>query len=119
QAAARNIMSGGQRLGAEVARGGKEVAELDGLIALDAGHRGLPRRVAFGEAVDHRLLEAVLVVQHVMRDPDALGDGAGVMNVLPGTTGARAMDRGAVVIELERDADDVVLLRLEQRRRDR
>src|SRR5205085_5088613 len=83
QAPGRDIMGGGQHLGSEVAGGGKEVAELDGLIAFDAGHRGLPRRVAFGEAVDHRLLEAVLVVQDVMRDPDALSDRAGVMNVLP------------------------------------
>jgi hypothetical protein len=51
-----------------------------------------------------------------MRDPDALGYDARVMNVLPGTTGPGAMDRGAMVIELERDANDVVLLRLEQRR---
>src|SRR6266849_10030339 len=49
----------------------------------------------------------------------ALRDRARIMDVLPGATGAGAMDGGAVVIELERHADDVITLRLEQRRGDR
>ena len=67
-----------------------------------------PAHVAFGEAVDHRFLEAALVVEHVMRNADALGDRAGVVDVLAGAAGALAVGRRAVVVELQRDADDVV-----------
>ena len=78
-----------------------------------------PERIAVGEAVDHRLAEAVLVVEHVMRNADALGDAARIVDVLAGAAGALAVGRRAVVVKLQRDADDVVALGLQQRRRDR
>ena len=43
-----------------------------------------------------------------MRNADALGDRAGVVDVLAGAAGALAMGRGAMVVELQRHADDVV-----------
>src|SRR5262249_62054919 len=57
-----DVMSGRQHLGAELPRGREQIAELDRLVALDAWHRRLARHVALGEAVDHHLLEAALVV---------------------------------------------------------
>src|SRR5262249_50880298 len=111
----RHIVAGRERGRAELARGAQQVVELDRLIALDAGHRGLARRVALGEAVDHRLLEAALVVEHVMRNADIGGDPAGIVDVAAGAAGALAMGRLAVVVELQRDADDVVAFGLEQR----
>ena len=112
-------MAGRQHLGAELARGRQQVAELDRLVALDARHRRLARHIALGEAVDHHFLEAALVVEHVVRNADALRDRAGVVDVLAGAAGALAMGGGAVVVELQRHADDVVALGLQQRRGDR
>ena len=54
-----------------------------------------------------------------MRDAEALGGGARVVDVLAGAAGALALDRRAVVVELQRHADDVVALALEQRGHDR
>ena len=112
-------MAGREHLGAEFARGAEQVAELDRLVAFDAGHRRLAGDIALGKAVDHRLLEAALVVEHVVGNADALRHRARVVDVLAGATGALAMGRGAVVVELQRHADDVVALGLEQRRRHR
>src|SRR5262249_11430411 len=103
----------------EIARGREQVVELDRLVALDARHRRLARRVALGEAVDHRLLEAALVVEHVVRNADVGGDAARVVDVAAGAAGALAVGCLAVVVELQGDADDVVALGLEQRRRHR
>ena len=114
-----DVMAGRQELGAEFARGLEQVAEFDRLIALHARHRRLAGNVALGEAVDHRFLEAALVIEHVMRNADALGDGAGVMNVAAGATGALAVRRRPVIVELQRDADHVVAGLGKQRRRDR
>ncbi len=114
-----DVVAGRQHLGAELARGRQQVAELDRLVAVDARHRRLARHVALGEAVDHRFLEAALVVEHVVRNADALGDRAGVVDVLAGAAGALAVGGGAVVVELQRDADDVIALGLQQRGRDR
>ena len=108
-------MSGRQHLGAELARGDKQVVELDRHVAVDAGHRRLAVDVALGEAVDHRLLEAALVVEHVMRNADALGDAARVVDVLARAAGALAVGRCAVIVKLQRHPDHVVALRLEQR----
>ncbi len=86
-------MPGGKRSGAEFARGRKQIAELDRTVTLDAGHRRLAGGIALGEIIDHRLAKAILVIQHVMRDADSLGDVAGVVDVPPGTAGALAVGR--------------------------
>ena len=51
-----------------------------------------------------------------MRDADGARDHAGVMDVLAGAAGALAVGRRAMIVELKGDPDDVVALRLEQRR---
>ena len=112
-------MPGRKRGGAELARGLEQIAKLDRAVALDARHRRLARDVARGEIFDHRFAEAILVIEHVMRDADPLGDVARIVDVLPGATGALAVGRGAMVVELERDADHVVALGLQQRGRHR
>ena len=112
-------MSGRKRGGAELARGLEQIAKLDRAVALDARHRRLARGVAVGEIVDHRFAKTVLVVQHVMRNADPLGDIAGIVDVLPGAAGALAMGGRAMIVELQRDADDVVAFGLQQRSRHR
>ena len=119
QRARGDVVAGRQHLGAELARGREEIAELDRLVALDAGHRRFAGDIAFGEALDHRFLEAALVVEHVVRNAEALGDRAGVVDVLAGATGALAVGRRAMVVELQRDADHVIAGLGEQRRGDR
>ena len=106
-------MAGGERVGAELARGLQQVAELDRAVALDARHRRLAERVAVGEIVDDGLAKAVLVVEHVMGNAELGGDVAGVVDVLAGAAGALAMGRRTMVVELQRDADDVVAFRLQ------
>src|SRR5437763_16406373 len=103
-------MPGRERGGTEFARGCQKVAKLDRAVALDAWHRCLAQRVAVGEVVDHRLTEAVLVVQHVMRNSDPLGDVAGIVNVLSSATGALPVCCRTVIVKLQRDADEVVAL---------
>ena len=112
-------MSGRKRGSTELARGLEQIAKLDRAVALDARHRRLARGVAVGEIVDHRLAKAVLVVQHVMRNADPLGDIARVVDILPGAAGALAMGGRAMVVKLQRDADDIVALGLQERGRNR
>ena len=119
QRARRDVVAGRQHFGAKLLGGAEQIVKLDRHIALDTGHRRLAVDVALREAVDHRFLEAALVVEHVMRNTDALGDAAGVVDVLAGAAGALAVRRGAVVVELKRDADDVITLGLQQRSRHR
>jgi hypothetical protein len=88
--------------------------ELHGLVAADAGDRRLAAGVAVGEILHHGVAEAALAVQHVMRDVERVGDPAGIVDVLPGAAGAAAAGRGAVVVELQRGADDVMPLLAQQ-----
>src|SRR5438270_10889213 len=53
-----------------------------------------------------------------MRNSDALGDRARIVDVLAGAARALAVHGGAMIVELQGDADDVVTLLLEQRGRD-
>ena len=75
---AAGVMPGGQRGGAEIARGRQQVAELDALVAADARDRRLAAAVALGEILDHRGAKPALVIEHVMRDAETLGDARGV-----------------------------------------
>ena len=47
-----------------------------------------------------------------MRNAEPFGDVARVVDILPGAAGALAVGGGAVVVELQRDADDVVAFAL-------
>ena len=111
-----HVVAGGQRLGAQVLGGGQQVAELDPLVAAHAGDRGLAPEVGLGEVLHHAGLEAVLVVEHVMGDAEPVGHAPRVVDVLAGAARALAPRRGAVVVELQRDADDVVAFGGQQRR---
>ena len=112
-------MPGRERLRAKFARGRQQIAKLDRAVALDAGHRRFAERVAVGKIVDHGFAEAAFVVEHVMRNADPLGDVAGVVDVLAGAAGALAMGGRAMIVKLQRDADDVIALGLQQRSRHR
>src|SRR5690606_21063398 len=63
--------------------------------------------------------EPALVVEHVVGDAEGLCNLARIMDVLAGATASLAPRRLAVVVELQRDADDLVARSLHQRRRDR
>src|SRR3982751_1259695 len=89
--AVNHVVPGGQDAAAKLARGIEQISELDGPVALDARDRRLARRIALGEAVDHRFLEARLVVEHVMRNAEPLGDHPRVMDVAPGAARALAV----------------------------
>ena len=112
-------MAGRQHLRAEFARGRQEIAELDRLVAIDARHRRLACDIARGKAVDDRLLEPALVIEDVVRDPDPLRHRSRIVNVLTGAAGTLAVGRRTVIVELQRHANDVIALGLEQCRRDR
>ena len=101
-------MTGRERGGAELAGGIEEVVELHRLVAGDARHRRLAGDIALGELVDHRLPEALLIVEHVVRNRERFGHAPGVVDVLPGAARALPVGRRAMIVELQRDADDVV-----------
>ncbi len=88
-----HVVAGGQRVGAELARGLQQVGELDGLVARDAGDRRLAGHVALRERIDHRLAEALFVVEHVVRNAERLGDAARIVDVLAGAARALAVSR--------------------------
>jgi len=52
-----------------------------------------------------------------VRNADPLGDVARVVNILPGAAGALAVRGRTMIVKLQRDADDVVTFRLQQRGR--
>ena len=51
-----------------------------------------------------------------MRDLEPVRDAARVLDILARATGAFASDRLAMIVELKRDADDIVAFGLEQSR---
>ena len=53
-----------------------------------------------------------------MRQAQPGGDVARVVDVLPGAAGALAVDRGAMVVKLHGEADDVIALARQHRRDD-
>ena len=109
-----HVMAGGQGVGPEIGGELDQIGEFDGLIAGDARHRRLACGVGIGEGLDHRRAETLLGIDDVMRNADAVGDAAGVVNVFTGTARPLAPDCGTVVVELQRDADDLVPLFVQQ-----
>ena len=113
-----DVMAGRQQIGAEILGGLEQVDELHVLVAGDAGDRRLAGDIGARERLDHLLAEARFVVEHVMRQPEPRRDVARVVDVLTGAARALAMRRGAMVVELHRQSDDIVTLARQQRRHD-
>ena len=111
-------MAGRENVGAEVLGRLEQVGELHLLIAGDAGNRRFARDIGAREGLDHLLAEPRLVIEHVMGNAEPRGDVARVVDVLAGAAGALAVRRRAVIVELHRDADDVVAVARQQRRDD-
>ena len=111
---AADIVARRHGLGAQVAGDVQQVAELDRLIAADAGDRGLALQIGVGELIDHSVLEPALVVQDIVGNADHLGGQTGVVDVLARTAGALLLQRRAVVVKLQRDADDVIARLVQQ-----
>ena len=111
-------MPRGQAVGIQFARGRQEIPELDPLVAADARDGRRAGQVLVGELVHHRFAEAVLVVEHVVGEAHLLGHAAGIVDVAPGAAGALAGQRGAVIVELQRDSHDVIALFGQLRRDD-
>ena len=101
-------MTGGQRIGAEIAGRLEEIGKFDVLIAGDARDWRFAGDIALRETVDDFFAEAAFVVQHIMGDAEPFGDPAGIVYILAGAASALAMRRRSMVIELQRDAEDII-----------
>ena len=116
---AADVMTRCQCGGAEIARRRQKVAELDALIAAYARDRRLAAPIAVGKILDHRRAKPGFVIEHVMGNAEARGDIGGIADILAGAARALTPGRRAVVIELQRDADDIEPGARQQRRDDR
>ena len=113
-----DIMAGRKAVGAEVARRFQQIGEFDGLVAANAGDRGLAAKIAVGEILHHLVVKATFVIEHIMRDAEPSGDGARVVNIGTGTARPLGLDGDAVIIKLQGDPHDLVSLLMKQGCRD-
>ena len=116
---ADNVVASRQQIGAKVIGGVEQISEFHVLIAGDARHRSFAGDIGSREWLDHLLAKALLVVEHIMGNAEPRRDIARIMNILPCAARALAVCRFAMVIELHRDADDVIAFGGQQRRHDR
>jgi hypothetical protein len=114
-----HIMAGREAIAAEVTRLGEQIAELDPLVAAHAGDRRLALQIGIRKFLHHRIRELGFVIQHEMRNADALGDAAGVIDILTRAAGALLGQRHTVIVKLQRHADHVIALLLQERSHDR
>ena len=110
-------MARGDVIRAELVRAVNEPAELQVLIAHHARIRRAAGLVFVGEILDDVLLEFRRLVNQVIRDVELVADGAGVGDGLRAAALVLRAVHAILRPELERDADDLVALFQQQRRR--
>ena len=111
-------MSGGDEIRAELVRAVNQSSELQILIAHHARIRRATGLVFVGEILDDVLLEFRRLVNEVIRDVELVADGARVGDGLRAAAFVLRAVHAILRPELERDADDIVAL-LDQKRRRR
>jgi len=114
-----DVMAGGERRSTEVAGESQKIGELDPLVAAHTRDGRAAGRVGRRELLDHRLAEPRLHVERVVRDPEPLGDGTGILEVAAGAAGLAVAAARPLVVELQGDAHDLEAGFGEQCRRDR
>ena len=108
------VMAGGDPVEAECVGAPHQPVELQVPVALDARVRRPTRSVVVDVGADDLALEVFAEVEHVMLDPEPIGDPTGVVDVADGT--APGVGRSAP--QLHRHADDLVAGLKEQGRGD-
>src|SRR3546814_13837401 len=78
-----DVMTGRERVGAQVARQLEQIGELRPHVALHARDRRAAGEIFVGEIVDHLLAEARFVVEDVMRGAQPVAHPARVADVAP------------------------------------
>src|SRR5689334_16391982 len=111
---APDIMAGRERRRPEPFGRLKEIAELDLLVAGDAGNRRLALKIAVGELTHHRLGEARLVIEYVMGNLKLFGHAARILDVLSGAARPLPADRLSVIVKLKGNAHDIIALLLQE-----
>ena len=112
-------MARGKAIRAKIAGGLQKVREFDRLVAANARDGRRPRQIGIGKVFHHLLAELGLVIEHIVRNADLVGHIPGIMDVLPGAARALLLDGRAMIVELQRDTDHVIALRLQHGGHDR
>ena len=102
-----HIVSRRQTIRAKIPCHRQKVGKFRSHVTADAGDGGAALHIVFGKLLDHALPKAAFVVENIMGNPQPVGHGAGIADVVAGATGTFALDRFAVVIKLKGDADDL------------
>jgi len=110
-------MPGRNKIRAELPGAVNEPAELEILIAHHARIRRAASLVFVGEVLDDVLLEFRRLVNQVIRDVELVADGARVGDSLRAAAFVLGAVHAILRPELERDADNLVALFEQQRRR--
>ena len=114
------VVAGGHVLGAKLTRLDQQRVEFDELVAADAGIRRAAAGVGLDEILDDFVLEDLAEVQDVVGDVELVGDAPSVLDRAQRTAGIFALDLGHVGQigpHVQRDADHVIPVLLEQGRR--
>ena len=109
-------MSGRNKIRTKLVRAVNQPAKFQILVAHHARIRRAAGLVFVGEILDDVLLEFRRLVNEVIRDVELVADGAGVGDGLRAAAFVLGAVHAILRPELERDADDLVAL-LEQKRR--
>ena len=117
------VVTGGDALSANLPGDNQQLIELQVVVAQAAGDRSASGNVLFHERAHHITLEALFVIDHIVRDADLLGDAAGVVDIveraaasLNGLGHALASGETALVPELHGQTDDIVAVGTEHGR---
>ena len=105
---AADIVPGRHAVGAKIARRRQQVLELHRLVATHARDRRRAFQIRVCEVFHYLLAEAVLIIEHIMRNAERFSHAPRVMNVLARATRALLLQGGAMVIELQGHANDVI-----------
>ena len=110
------VVAGGDVAGVEHPGALGQKAELDLVVAGNAGMGGAPAFVLALEVVDDEGAELALDVEDVVGDAEDAADGAGVFDVVDGAAAAVVIGEVGLVyvVELHGYADDFVALPVEQ-----
>jgi hypothetical protein len=110
-------MTGRNFLGANLLGHNQKLIKLQVIVAKAAGDWSAPRKVLLDKWTNHIALEALLVIDDVVWDPDLLRDAPGIVDVIQRTAApmnrlghALATGETALVPELHGQADDFVPL---------
>ena len=109
-----HIMASGKAISLEITRRFQQIGKFHRLVTAHTRDRRFTAKIAIGEILHDLIMEAAFIIKHIMRNAKARRNCTRIMDINPCAARAFCLNRDAMIIKLQRNANHIKALFMQQ-----